>query len=85
MYKKSDIYDYKNKLTEKQEKQVINHCNKNKIEPKICAWYMDIDDFYYDWQKIGFTKDEADDKLSNREVPGEFLIFENKEIIRFEH
>lgn len=85
-YKISDIDDYMNRLTDKQKEKVIEHCNKYDIYPDICAWYDDMDDFYTDWiydNKIFKTKDEADDRYEYGIDIGEFLKFEDGQIVRF--
>ena len=82
MYKVSDIDDYQNRLTENQKKLVVRHCKKYSIEPTICAWYDDMDDFYSDWvDSIGYTKTTA--RAMRDENRDEFKTFSNGTIIRF--
>lgn len=79
------IDDYQNRLTENQKQRVIKHCNIENITPCICAWYDDKEDFYSDWcEEIGYSQEDADELLNcNRDNRGEFLIFEDNQIIRF--
>ena len=72
------------KLTEEQEKVLIEHCNTNNIKPNICAWYVDKDDFMDDWVKtIGYPIEDAEMLLlNNLDNDGEFLTFSDGQIIR---
>ena len=76
------IKDYQNRLTDEQKKKVVKHCNRYEIKPNICAWYDDWEDFCEDWcNDCGYSRTEARQILNGG--VGEFLIFPNKEIIRF--
>ena len=83
-----NIDDYKNKITDKQAKLLIRHCNRYNIAPDICAWYDDMDDFYSEWvDAIGYTKSQAKKLLIGKEEVylernGEFKKFPNGEIVR---
>ena len=84
----ADINDYRKRITDKQAKLLIRHCNRYGISPKICAWYDNMDDFYSVWvDDLGYTKTQAkklligkDNIYSDRN--GEFKKFPNGEIIR---
>ncbi len=80
-YEISDIDDYQNRLTEKQKKLLIRHCNRYQIAPEICAWYDDMDDFYSDWvEQIGYTKTGARKLMQDNK--DEFKRFSDSSIIR---
>ena len=83
IFKIEDINDYQNRLTEGQKKVVIRHCNRYEVNPDICAWYDDWEDFCSDWcsSEIGYTKTQARELLHGG--VGEFCIFNNGEIVRF--
>lgn len=84
-YQVNDINDYKNKITEEQAQQLIKHCNKYNITPKICAWYDNMEDFYSDWCNINdlnFTKQQAKERYQEGKETGEFCKFKNGEIVR---
>lgn len=80
-YNINDIDDYQNRLDEEQKSKLIKHCNKYEIAPNICAWYDNLEDFYSDWCKIGYTKKQAKELLNNN-IENEFIKFSNGEIIR---
>lgn len=70
------------KLDEDKMHHIIEHCEKYNLEPDICAYYKDWNDFCSDWcDGLGFTENEAKEMLYSN--TGEFLIFENWGIIRF--
>ena len=78
----SEIDDYQNRLSNKQKNRVISHCKEHDISPVICAWYDDMDDFYSDWvDEVGYTEIAADDLLNDD--GGEFLVFKDRQIVRF--
>ena len=81
MYSLKDIDDYLNRLTEEQKEEVVNHANKYDIKPEICAWYNDEEDFLSDWCHVGYSKEEALDKLLTEKK--EFLQFNDNQIVRF--
>lgn len=82
LYKIEDIDDYKDRLTEEQKKVLIRHCNRYEINPEICAWYDNWEDFCSDWcsDDVGLTRTEARERLN--EGTGEFCRFGNGEIVR---
>ena len=83
-YTVDQIDDYKNKLNTSQKEAVVKHCNEYGYKPTICAWYDDKDDFVDAWAEVGYSKDDALQLLSNNwSNPGEFLIFDDDQIIRF--
>lgn len=87
-YTKNDIDDYMDKITDIQAKKLIKHCNKFNIYPRICAWYDDMDDFYQDWiydNNIFKTEEEANDRFDYGIEIGEFVKFENGEIVRISY
>lgn len=78
----ADIDDYQNRLTEKQKKTLLIHCNKHGINPEICAWYDNMEDFYSDWvNEVGYLKADAKNLLVVNDG-GEFKKFRNGSIIR---
>ena len=84
-YTKEDIDDYKDKITDSQAKELIEHCNKFNISPEICAWYDDMDDFYTDWvydNNICEDESDADERYEYGCEIGEFKKFSNGEIVR---
>lgn len=82
IYTTSNIDDYRNRLTEEQKLTVVEHANNFELEPNICAWYDDMEDFYSDWcGELGYTQEEADSLFCEND--GEFLQFNNDTIIRF--
>ncbi len=77
-------FDYLSKymnVTDDIKKKISRHCKRYSIEEDICAWYKDIEDFFDDWCKIGYTRTEARSVLHGN--IGEFMIFSNGNIIRF--
>jgi hypothetical protein len=82
-YKIQDIDDYRNRLTEKQKQSLLKHCNRYNVNPNICAWYDDLEDFFSDWcDDLGYKKMEARQLLKKNNNQGEFHIFDNGEIVR---
>ena len=85
MYKIKDIADYQSRLTNEQTESLIQHCNEFNIYPIICAWYDNMEDFYQDWvydYEIFKTEEEADDRYEYGIEKGEFLKFEDGQIVR---
>jgi len=82
MFTENDIDDYLSRLTEDQKAAVLERANETGVEPVICAWYDNHEDFYSDWceDPVNYSKDYADELLSDKR---EFLIFDNGEIVRF--
>lgn len=79
---KLDYPDMYPELDEDKTKKIFAHCNRYNIEPVICAYYEDWEDFCSDWcDHIGYTRTEARDKLHGG--IGEFMIFEGWGILRF--
>lgn len=63
---------------------ILKHCDYHKIEPDICAYYEDWEDFCSDWcDYIGLTEEEAREKLNGGDFEGEFIDFGDWGIIRF--
>lgn len=80
-YSINDIDDYQNRLTEEQKKKLIKHCNRYHIQPTICAWYDDLEDFFSDWcDNCGYTRTEA--RKIYHGGKGEFCTFSTGEIVR---
>jgi len=79
-YDTSHIDDYQNRLTPEQENLLVEHSNNYDIEPNICAWYEDMDDFFEAWEEVGYDESDAENLLA--ETQGEFLEFDNGTIIR---
>lgn len=85
MYTRSDIDDYLSRLSEPQEKILIEHCNNFDIYPEICAWYDDKEDFYVDWvvdNEIFKTELKAHEFYLEGIENGEFLCFSDGQILR---
>jgi len=80
-YDINQIDDYQNRLNNEQKEIVISHCNEFQIEPVICAWYEDMDDFYDAWEEVGYSTEEADALFNDSN--DEFLAFDNETIVRF--
>ena len=77
-----DYPEWYPQLDEEKIKNIIKHCKKYDINPEICAYYEDWEDFCSDWcDNIGYSRTEAREKLHGGE--GEFMIFKNWGIIRF--
>ena len=77
----SNINDYQNRLTSEQEVILVSHSNSFNVEPNICAWYDDMDDFYSDWcDEVGYSIEMANDVYNGSD--GEFLTFNDGSIIR---
>ena len=79
-------YDYLSHyiaVTDELEHKINKHARRYKIEPKICAWYYDWEDFCSDWcDDCGYTRTQAR-KLLHGGI-GEFMILPNRNgIIRF--
>ena len=62
--------------------KIYKHCEKYNIEPEVCAYYSNWNDFCSDWcDDIGMTRTEAKEIYHGGK--GEFLTFASGEIIRF--
>lgn len=80
-YSNEHIDDYQNKLSNEDEKKLLEHSNKYDIEPVICAWYDNLEDFYSDWvDEVGYTKKQANNLLKDNK--DEFLKFKDGRILR---
>lgn len=80
-YSNEHIDDYQNKLSNEDEKKLLEHSNKYDIKPVICAWYDDLEDFYSDWvDEVGYTKKQANNLLKDNK--DEFLKFKDGRILR---
>ncbi len=60
---------------------IVNHCVQYKLNPCICAWYKDKDDFTYDWKQIGYTEPAIQELLSTEQK--EFQTLNNGCILRY--
>lgn len=69
-------------IDETIERHIDKHTKRYGYD-KICAWYSDMQDFYYDWcYCIGYTKTEARKLLHGGK--GEFTTLPNNNgIVRF--
>lgn len=69
-------------LSEDKIQKILEHCERYDLEPDVCAYYEDIDDFYSDWcDDLGYTEEEADEMLDS--YSGEFIEFDGWGILRF--
>lgn len=72
-------------LTDEKAKLFIKHCNRYNVNPCICAWYDDWEDFCSEWcDDLGYSHTEAR-KLLNNEWHGnvgEFKKFSDDTICR---
>lgn len=71
------------KITEKIKEKIEKHAKRYNLNPDICAWYADWEDFCSDWcDGCGYTRTEAR-KLFHGGL-GEFMILPgNNGIARF--
>lgn len=70
------------RLTDILKHKIEAHAKRYGIEPQICAWYRDWDDFCSDWGAIGYTRTEAR-RLFHGGI-GEFMKLPNNSgIVRF--
>lgn len=82
-YQVEDIQDYLNRLTEEQAKLLVRHCNRYGMNPIICAWYDDMEDFFSDWcDQVGYTRSEARARFKEGKAVGEFKQFSDGQIVR---
>lgn len=80
---KDMVNDYQNRISEDQAISLLKFCKKYGVEPVICAWYEDWEDFCSDWcDYIGYSRTEARAKLHGG--VGEFKIFSDGTICRIE-
>jgi len=76
--------DWYQPLDEIKIRKILKHCKEHRIEPNVCAYYSDWDDFCSDWcDEVGCTKTEARSRLQDGKRTGEFLEFIDWGIIRF--
>ena len=68
-------------ISEIVKDKINKHCKRYGINDEICAWYSDLEDFFSDWCKIGYTRTEA--RKIYHGGKGEFMTFSNGNIIRF--
>lgn len=73
-------------VSEQVEKCIENHAQNHGFEPKICAWYEDMEDFYDDWVLgVGYSTKDADLLYDKGIESGEFLWLPNGlGLVRFE-
>lgn len=85
-------------VSERVKKCIENHAKKYKLNPRICAWYKDMDDFYSDWAElqsaahytenclgIGYSAEEVEDRYDEGIKSGEFLwLPDGLGLVRFE-
>lgn len=80
-FKRLDIKDYKNKITEEQVKELLTHCNEHDVTPVICAWYEHFDDLIDDYQlHCDYTADETREMYEQNKMI--FCEFSNGEIVK---
>ena len=59
-------------ITSEIEQKINKHAKRYEINPTICAWYKDWEDFCSDWcTNIGYTRTQARKMLHNG--IGEFM------------
>lgn len=71
-------------ITKDIENKIDRHAKRYRINPDICAWYRDWEDFCSDWcdPRIGYTRTQAREILHGG--IGEFMFLpEGKGIVRF--
>jgi hypothetical protein len=76
-----NIHDYMKKISIEQSNELLNHCNKYDIEPKICAWYTDLNDLFEDYKDhCNYDNDQIEDLLDIDKDA--FCTFLNGEIVK---
>jgi hypothetical protein len=71
------------KVNKDVTKAIHRHCARYNLEPRICAWYADMEDFFSDWcDDCGYTRTEA--RSIYHGGKGEFQTFPNGNIVRYE-
>lgn len=71
-------------LTDEIKQKIEKHAKRYGIEPKICAWYQDWEDFCSDWcsKQLGYTRTQARKLLHGGR--GEFMYLpDGLGIVRF--
>ena len=70
-------------VTDGLKEKIEKHARRYNINPEICAWYSDWEDFCSDWcDNLGYTRTEAR-KILHGGI-GEFMKFpKNLGIVRF--
>lgn len=72
------------KLDKEKARKITHHCEEHNIEPNVCAYYKDWNDFCSDWvDGVGYSEGQAEELLREGKVTGEFLEFKNWGILRF--
>lgn len=73
-------------VSERVKKYIENHADKYGLNPKICAWYKDTDNFYDDWVLgVGYSTKDADLVYDKGIESGEFLwLPDGLGLVRFE-
>ncbi len=62
--------------------KITSHCKRYGIKEEMCAWYSDLEDFFYDWcDGCGYNRTEA--RHIYHGGIGEFQTFPNGNIIRY--
>lgn len=71
------------KVTDAVKAKIIKHVRRYNINPEICAWYADWNDFCSDWcDGCGYTRTEA--RVIRHGGHGEFMDLPHKKgIVRF--
>ena len=71
------------KVTDQIKDKIEGHAKKYNIDPEICAWYKDWEDFCSDWcDHIGYSRTEARKLLHGGK--GEFMYLPDElGIVRF--
>lgn len=72
-------------ITAKIKEAIEKHAQEKGLEPEICAYYEDMDDFYLDWISLcGYTKTIAKKLLDKGLKTGEFMYLpDGQGIVRF--
>ena len=83
IFDKSVVYlEQYTDVSDEQKGKIIQHATRYNINPDICAYYEDWEDFCSDWcDGIGYTRTEARKLLHGGK--GEFMVFKDWGIIRF--
>lgn len=81
-----ESFDYLSRyidVTDEIKEKINRHAKRYGIEPNICAWYADWEDFCTDWcDNLSYTRTQARKMLHGG--IGEFIILpHDKGIVRF--
>lgn len=58
-------------VTDDIQEAIEDYAEKHGIEPKICAYYENHEDFLDDWESVGYTRGQAEQLL--QDSPNEFM------------